>query len=69
MENPGQPNFESFEMEKWNIPIDRAQWVDGKIGSFVLLSCLLPELWSLKFKMAKMVHFLYFLLITANNQS
>ena len=30
MENPGQPNFESFEMEKWNIPIDRAQRVDGK---------------------------------------
>ena len=29
-------NFESFEMQNWNIPTDRAQRVDDKkAGSFV----------------------------------
>ena len=32
-------------MQKWNIPMDRAQRVDKKMGSLVYLPCLLPELW------------------------
>ena len=30
-----QVNFEGLEMQKWNIPTDRAERVDGKMGSFV----------------------------------
>ena len=39
--------------------------IDEKMGSFVKLSCLLSEL---IIKMSKMVHVLYFLLMTAKNQ-
>ena len=28
-------NFESLEMQKWNVPTDRVQTVDEKMGSFV----------------------------------
>ena len=28
-------NFEGLEMQKWNTPMDRAQRVDKKMGSFV----------------------------------
>ena len=28
-------NFEGIEMQKWNIPMDRAQIVNEKMGSFV----------------------------------
>ena len=41
-------NFEGLEMQKWNIPTDRAQRADGKNGVICLVSCLLPKLWSLK---------------------
>ena len=37
-------------MQKWNVPPDRAQKVDEKMGEFVYSSCLLRELWSLKFQ-------------------
>ena len=43
-----QLNFEGLEIQKWNIPTDRAQRVDKKMGLFVWLSCLLPSLRSLK---------------------
>ena len=46
--DPIELNFESLDMQKWNIPTGRAQKVDNKMGYFVLLSCLFPELWSLK---------------------
>ena len=35
-------------MQKRNIPTDRTQRIDAKMGSFVWLSCLLSESWSLK---------------------
>ena len=41
--------FEGLETKKKRIiPTDRAQRVDENMRSFVCLSCLLPELWSLK---------------------
>ena len=64
--DPIEMNFENFEMQKWNIPADRAQTVDGKMRWFVYSSCLLPELWSLKCQKGS---FLYFLLMTAKHQS
>ena len=30
-----EPNFEGLEMQKWNIPTDRAHRFYEKIGSFV----------------------------------
>ena len=33
--DPTELDFEGLQMQKWNIPIDRAQRVDGKNGSFV----------------------------------
>ena len=41
---PKELNFEGLEMQKWNIPTDRIQRVDKKMGPFVQLSCLFPEL-------------------------
>ena len=36
-------------MQKWNIPTDKAQRVNGKNGIICLvIICLFPELWSLK---------------------
>ena len=36
-ENEGamELNFEGLEIQKWNIPMDRTQEVDKKVGSFV----------------------------------
>ena len=34
-EGPIKLNFEGLEMHKWNIPIDRVQRIDEKMGSFV----------------------------------
>ena len=33
--NPMELNFESLEIPKWNVPTDRAQRVDEKIGLFI----------------------------------
>ena len=42
-------NFEGLEMQKCNIPTERElKELMKKIGPFVLLLCLLPELWSSK---------------------
>ena len=35
MGDPMVLNFEGLGMQKWNIPTDRAQRVDEKMGSFV----------------------------------
>ena len=35
-------------MQKWNIPTNRAQRVDKKMGSFVYLSCFFPEVMVIK---------------------
>ena len=34
---PMELNFEGLEMQKWNIPTDRVQRVDKKIGWFVVV--------------------------------
>ena len=41
-------NFEGLEMQKLNIPTDKTQRADEKMGLFVWISRFLPELWSLK---------------------
>ena len=43
---PMELKFEDIEKRKLNIPNDRVQRADEKIGSFVCLSCLLRKLWS-----------------------
>ena len=37
-------NFKVLEMQKWNIPTDRAQRVDEKNGVVCLIIMLFPEL-------------------------
>ena len=46
--DPKELKLKGLEMQNWNKPTDRTQRVDEKTGSFVLLSCLLLKLWSLK---------------------
>ena len=58
-------NFEVLEMQKWNIPMDRAQRVDEKNGVICLFIILTSRV--IVIKISKMVHFLYFLLIAANH--
>ena len=59
-------NFEGLEMQKWNIPTDRAQRWDGKNG-VICLVMFTPKV--MVVKMSKIAHFLYFLLMPAKNQS
>ena len=59
-------NFEDLEMQKWNLPTDRAQIVDGKNGVICLAIMFTPQV--MVFKMLKMTHFLYLLLMPAKNQ-
>ena len=47
---PKELNFEGLEMQKQNIPTDRAQRVDEKNGTIYQFILFNPELWSLKFK-------------------
>ena len=54
-------NFDGLKMQKWNIPMDRAQRVDEKNG-VICLVMFTPGF--IVIKMSKMAHFLYFLLIT-----
>ena len=54
-------------MEKLNLPTDRAQRVDEKNGIICLVIMLASGV--MVIKMSKMAHFLYFLLMPANNQS
>ena len=53
-------------MQKWNISLDRAQKVDEKDGVILLVMFTLRVM---VIKMSKMVHFMYFLVNTAKNQS
>ena len=62
-----KPNFEGLEMQKWNIPKDRAQRVDEKKRAICLINMFSPRV--IVIRMSKMAHFLSFLLMTAKNQS
>ena len=50
-----------------NIPTDRVQRVGEKNGVIFLVIMFIPRVMDIK--MSKMAHFLYFLLMTAKNQS
>ena len=54
-------------MEKLNLPTDRARRVDEKNGIICLVIMLASGV--IVIIMSKMAHFLYFLLMPANNQS
>ena len=54
-------------MQKLNLPTDRAQRVDEKNGIICLVIMLASGV--IVIIMSKMAHFLYFLLMPANNQS
>ena len=56
-------NFGSLEIEKSNIPTDRAQRVDEKNG-IICLFIMFPHRVMI-IKMSKMAHVLYFRLMTA----
>ena len=60
-------NFECLEMQKWNMPTDKVQTVDGKNGVICLVIMVTPQV--MVIKMSKMAQFLYFLLMPAKNQS
>ena len=45
-------------MQKWNIPTDRAQRVDGKNGAVCLVIMFTP--WVMVIKMSKVAHFFVF---------
>ena len=47
-------NFEDLDMQKWNIPTDRAQKVDDKNGVICLLIMFTSRVTVIK--MSKMVH-------------
>ena len=64
--DPMELNFEGLEMQKWNIPTDRAERWDGKNG-VICLVMFTPKV--MVIKMSKIAHFLYFLLMPAKNQS
>ena len=64
--NPKELNFECLEMQKRNIPIDRAQRVYEKNGVICLVITFTPGV--IVINILKIAHFLYFLL-TAKNQS
>ena len=59
-------NFEDLEIPKLNIPTVRAQRIGEKID-ICLVVMFTPRL--MVIKMSKIVHFLYFLLMTAKYQS
>ena len=55
-------NFESIEMQNWNIPTEKAHRVDEKNGVICLVIMFNPKV--MVIKMSKEAHFLYFLLMT-----
>ena len=57
-------NSEGLEMQKWNMPTDRAQREDKKNGVICLVITFTPGVMVIKIKMA---HFLYHLLILAKH--
>ena len=56
-----------WNSKKENIPTDGDQRVDAKNGVIYLIIIFTPRF--IVIKMSKMVHFSYFLLMTAENQS
>ena len=54
-------DFRGLKIQKWNIPVEKAQRVDEK-NSVICLVIFTPGV--MVIKMPKMTHFLYFLLIT-----
>ena len=62
-----EPNFEGLKMQKWNIPTDRPQRLNGKNGIICLFIMFTPRVMFIK--MSKMADFLYFLLMVTKNQS
>ena len=60
-------NFEDLEMQKWNIPTNKAQRVNEKNGVIYLAITFTPRV--VVIEMLRMAHFLYFLLIAAKTQS
>ena len=65
--DPMELNFKGLEIQKWNIPIDRAQRVgqeNGVIGPVIMFTLKVIVI-----KMSKMAHFLYFLLMVVKNES
>ena len=60
-------NFEGLEIQKWNKPTERAKTVNE--GNGVICLVLMFTLGVKHIKMLKMVHVLYFMLITAKNHS
>ena len=60
-------SFGRLEMQKWNIPTDRAQGVDEKNGVVSLVVIFTPRV--MVIEMSKMAHFLHFLLMPAKNQT
>ena len=62
--DPMELNFEGLKMQK-SILTDRAQTVDEKNEFICLVIVFTPKVTVIK--MSEMVHFLYFLLMTAKN--
>ena len=60
-------NVEGFEMKKWKKTMDRTQKLDKKNGVICLVIMYTPGF--VVIKMLQMAHSLYFLLMTAKNQS
>ena len=56
-------SFDGLKMQKWKIPIDRAQRVDERNG-VICLVMFTPGV--MVIKISKMAHFLYFPLITVS---
>ena len=65
--DPMELNFESLEMQKWNISTDRNKKANAKNEVICLVFMVTPRV--IVIKMWKIAHFLYFLLMTAKNQS
>ena len=65
--DPMEMNFGALEMQKRNIPTDKAQRVDEKNGRVICLFIMFT-LRIIVITMSKMAHFLYFLLMTAKNK-
>ena len=62
--NPMKLNFEGLEMQKWNMPTDIPQKVDGENGVICLVIML--TLGAMVSKIQKMAPLLYFLMTAKN---
>ena len=60
-------SFEGLEMQRWNVPTNRDQQANAKKWVICLVIMFNPEV--MVIIMSKLVTFLYFLLLTAKNES